>query len=92
VPDAIILDLLMPDIGGVEILRQIRSRPQMEDLPVLVYTSKILNGQERAQLESWRVRVVHKEDVATRLSPQPFLDWFSAAGLLPTHLVADSKD
>ncbi len=91
-PDAIILDLLMPDIGGVEILRQIRSKPQMEGVPVMVYTSKILNGQERAQLESWRVRVVHKEDVATRLSPQPFMDWFRAAGLLPAHLVSYAKD
>jgi signal transduction histidine kinase/CheY-like chemotaxis protein len=81
-PDAVILDLLMPDIGGFEILRQLRASPATEKLPVLIYTSKPLSESERAQLESLRARVVRKEDVSTRLSAQPFLDWLSAAGLL----------
>jgi signal transduction histidine kinase/CheY-like chemotaxis protein len=89
-PDAVILDLLMPDIGGIEILRQLRSKPATQDLPVLIYTSKTLNESERAQLESLRARLVRKEDVSTRLSAQPFLDWFSAAGLWPAHSVPDS--
>jgi signal transduction histidine kinase/CheY-like chemotaxis protein len=82
-PDALILDLLMPDIGGMEILRQLRSSPATEELPVLIYTSKVLGEPERAQLESWRVRVVRKEDVSTRLSAQPFLEWLSSSGLSP---------
>ncbi|HTX40407.1 MAG TPA: ATP-binding protein [Acidobacteriaceae bacterium] len=89
-PDALILDLLMPDIGGMEILRQLRSSPATEDLPVLIYTSKVLSEPDRAQLESWRVRVVRKEDVSTRLSAQPFVDWLNAAGLSPAHAVPDS--
>lgn len=89
-PDAVILDLLMPDIGGIEILRQLRSRPATIDLPVLIYTSKVLNESERTQLESLRVRVVRKEDVSTRLSAQPFLDWLSAAGISPAHSISDS--
>jgi CheY-like chemotaxis protein len=90
VPDGVILDLLMPDIGGFDILRLLRSKPATRDLPVLVYTSKILNESERAQLESWRVRVIRKEDVSTRLSARPFLDWFSVAGLSPAPAVAES--
>ncbi|HEX3660096.1 MAG TPA: ATP-binding protein [Acidobacteriaceae bacterium] len=89
-PDGVILDLLMPDIGGFDILRLLRSKPATRDLPVLVYTSKILNESERAQLESWRVRVIRKEDVSTRLSARPFLDWFSVAGLSPAPAVAES--
>jgi CheY-like chemotaxis protein len=80
----------MPDIGGVEVLRQLRSRPETKDLPVLVYTSKSLNEPERAQLESWRVRIVRKEDVSARLSAQPFLDWLSAVGVAPVGAVSDS--
>jgi CheY-like chemotaxis protein len=83
-PDGLILDLLMPDIGGVEILRQLRSDPATESLPVLVYTSKPLSDSERAQLETWRAKIVRKEDVSTRLSPQPFLDWMTFAGLIPS--------
>lgn len=85
IPDGIILDLLMPDIGGIEILRQLRSNPATESLPVLIYTSKPLSEPERALLESWSVRVVRKEDVSTRLSSQPFLDWLTTAGLSPSH-------
>ena len=83
VPDAMILDLLMPDISGFEILRQVRADKTTENLPVLIYTSKPLSENERAQLESMRVRIVRKEEVSTRLSAQPFLDWLKAAGLAP---------
>jgi CheY-like chemotaxis protein len=82
-PDAMILDLLMPDVSGFEILRQLRAEKSTENLPVLIYTSKPLSEHERAQLESLRVRIVRKEEVSTRLSAQPFLDWLRAAGLAP---------
>lgn len=73
-PDAVILDLLMPDMSGFEILRQLRTRMATENLPVLIYTSKVLSESERAQLEVWKARVIRKEDITTRLSAQPFLD------------------
>ncbi len=86
VPDAMILDLLMPDISGFEILRQVRADKSTENLPVLIYTSKPLSENERAQLESMRVRIVRKEEVSTRLSAQPFMDWLKAAGLAPENI------
>jgi signal transduction histidine kinase/CheY-like chemotaxis protein len=82
-PDGLILDLLMPDISGFEILRQLRADKETESLPVLIYTSKRLTEAERAQLESMRVRIIRKEDVSTRLSAQPFMDWMKIAGLAP---------
>jgi CheY-like chemotaxis protein len=90
-PDAIILDLLMPDLSGFEILRELRSRPATEKLPVLIYTSKVLSDVEKAQLESLHTRVVRKEDVPTRLSAQPFLDWVKSVGLTP-EIVVREKD
>jgi signal transduction histidine kinase/CheY-like chemotaxis protein len=90
-PDAIILDLLMPDMSGFEILRELRSRPATEKLPVLIYTSKVLSDVEKAQLESLHTRVVRKEDVTTRLSAQPFLDWVKSVGLTP-EIVVREKD
>jgi len=82
-PDGLILDLLMPDISGFEILRQVRADKDTEDLPVLIYTSKRLTENERTQLESMRARIIRKEDVSTRLSAQPFIDWMKNAGLTP---------
>jgi signal transduction histidine kinase/DNA-binding response OmpR family regulator len=88
-PDALILDLLMPDVGGIEILRQLRSSPATEALPILIYTSKSLNESERALIESMRARVIRKEDVSTRLSARPFLDWLTSAGLVPVRPAFD---
>jgi signal transduction histidine kinase/CheY-like chemotaxis protein len=82
-PDALILDLLMPDISGFEILRQLRAQPGTAALPVLIYTSKRLTDAEKAQLEAWQAKVVRKEDVSSRLSAQPFLDWLRTAGVHP---------
>lgn len=82
-PHALILDLLMPDVSGFEVLRQLRSRPATESLPVLIYTSKPLTESERAQLEASRARIVRKEDVSTRLSAAPFLEWLRSIGLTP---------
>jgi CheY-like chemotaxis protein len=82
-PDGMILDLLMPDISGFEILRKVRAEKATENLPVLIYTSKPLTEPERAQLESLRARIIRKEDVSTRLSAQPFLDWLKSSGLSP---------
>lgn len=82
-PDAMILDLLMPDVSGFDVLRELRSKPHTLQLPVLVYTSKPLSQSERKQLADWNAPVVRKEDVSSRLSTKPFLDWLRAAGLTP---------
>lgn len=39
-PDVIILDLNLPGIDGYEVLTQIRSRPTMREVPVVVLTAK----------------------------------------------------
>jgi signal transduction histidine kinase/CheY-like chemotaxis protein len=83
VPDAVILDLLMPDMGGMEMLRRMRTDPATEKLPVLIYTSKTLTDDERTQLHSLGAEIVRKEEISTRLSAQPFLDWLTAAGVSP---------
>jgi signal transduction histidine kinase/CheY-like chemotaxis protein len=82
-PNAMILDVLMPDVSGLEVLRQLRSRPETADLPILIYTSKPLSDAEKAQIREWKAQVIRKEEVATRLSARPFLDWLTAAGVHP---------
>jgi CheY-like chemotaxis protein len=79
----VILDLLMPDMSGFEVLRDLRSRSETENLPVLIYTSKPLNEQERMELETLGAAIVRKEDVSSRLSAQPFLEWIRTSGIIP---------
>lgn len=50
VPDGIVLDLMMPGVGGFEVLEQIRSTPETATLPVLILTAKELTAEDRARL------------------------------------------
>lgn len=50
-PDVIILDIMMPEISGLDILRQMRRDPQLANIPAVVVSAKsmpadIKNGME----------------------------------------------
>ena len=50
-PDVIILDIMMPEISGLDILRQMRRDPALANIPVVVVSAKsmpadIKNGME----------------------------------------------
>jgi len=45
-PDAVILDLMMPEVDGFEVLRQIRCQPSIPLLPVLILTAKHISKEE----------------------------------------------
>jgi DNA-binding response OmpR family regulator len=38
-PDLVVLDLIMPDMSGVEVLKNIRSNPSTQKLPVLMLSA-----------------------------------------------------
>ncbi|HET7626056.1 MAG TPA: response regulator, partial [Verrucomicrobiae bacterium] len=43
-PDAALLDLMLPKLPGVDLLKKIRSEPEFEKLPVIVFTSTYLSS------------------------------------------------
>jgi two-component system, OmpR family, alkaline phosphatase synthesis response regulator PhoP len=40
-PDALVLDLMLPQRNGLEILREVRSEPATRELPVLILTARV---------------------------------------------------
>lgn len=50
-PDLIILDLVLPDMIGFDVLEQLRELPGARDVPVVVLTAKDLSPEEQALLE-----------------------------------------
>lgn len=72
-PDAVILDLVMPEMGGFEVLKHLRAHEQTRRLPVIVYTSKTLSIEEQGLLKDLEASVIAKSDVTNRLSPESIL-------------------
>ncbi|HEX9147159.1 MAG TPA: response regulator, partial [Candidatus Binatia bacterium] len=78
--DCMVLDLRLPDISGFELLERIRQRPELKELPIVVFTGKDLTEEEEVKL----VRMAESVILKGVQSPERLLDETS----LFLHLVA----
>jgi CheY-like chemotaxis protein len=46
-PDLLILDLLMPRMDGFAVIRELRSEPQLADLPIIILTTVVEDASRR---------------------------------------------
>lgn len=60
VPDAIVLDLMMPEMNGFEFLTQLRDRAEWRAIPVVVVSAMELGDEDRARLRGHVEAVVRK--------------------------------
>ena len=51
-PDVVILDIMMPEISGLEILRQMRRDPMLASIPVVVVSAKSLPADIKIGMEA----------------------------------------
>ena len=49
-PDLLILDLVLGNISGKEVLKQIKDDPATAEIPVIVYTAAVLEAEEVSRL------------------------------------------
>ncbi len=59
-PDAIILDLILPDLSGFQVAETLRQLAETRRIPVIVLTSKDLNTTEQSNLENHLEKIVRK--------------------------------
>ena len=59
-PDALVLDLVMPEMNGFEVLEKIRSNPDTQSLPVIVVTAKDLSMEEKQILSGKASSILEK--------------------------------
>jgi DNA-binding response OmpR family regulator len=51
-PDAILLDVMMPDVSGLEVLKFIRREPRLKHIPVVIVSARAMPVDIRAGLEA----------------------------------------
>jgi DNA-binding response OmpR family regulator len=51
-PDVVILDIMMPDISGMEILKYMHSEPTLADIPVIIVSAKGLPTDIKSGLDA----------------------------------------
>jgi CheY-like chemotaxis protein len=61
-PDAVLLDLMMPEMNGFEFLDEFRCCPKWRHIPVVVITAKELTATEREQLNGNVESIIAKSD------------------------------
>jgi CheY-like chemotaxis protein len=60
-PDIILLDLMMPEMDGFQLVATLQEHPTWRDIPVIVITARDLSMQERARLNLGVETVLLKE-------------------------------
>ena len=63
-PGCILLDLLMPDLDGFEVLAQLKADPETSQIPVIVITALQISDEEKRRLNGQVVAVLEKGDGA----------------------------
>ena len=51
-PDVVILDVMMPDVSGLEVLRYMRREPELMHIPVIVVSAKSMPSDIRIGMEA----------------------------------------
>ncbi|WP_018263327.1 HAMP domain-containing protein [Methylobacterium sp. WSM2598] len=59
--DCAIVDLGLPDLGGSELIEQIRATPDGEELPIIIYTGRELTEAEEQQLKQTASTIILKD-------------------------------
>jgi two-component system cell cycle response regulator DivK len=68
-PDLILMDIQLPEVSGLEVTREIKSSPELSDIPVIAVTAFAMKGDEE------RIRQGGCEDyIAKPISVASFLE------------------
>jgi signal transduction histidine kinase/DNA-binding response OmpR family regulator len=61
-PALVILDLLMPDVDGFEVLDGLRGEPTTAGVPIVILTSRTMSAAEKARLNGRITHLAHKAE------------------------------
>ncbi len=61
-PDLIVLDLMMPETNGFDVVKTLQERPDTARIPILVVTAHQITPKDRARLNGYVAGILEKTD------------------------------
>jgi CheY-like chemotaxis protein len=61
-PDLIVLDLVMPEVSGFDVVLALNEQPDTSRIPILIVTAKRITKEDRSRLDGFVSSIVEKAD------------------------------
>ncbi|MBD2563412.1 MULTISPECIES: ATP-binding protein [Nostoc] len=81
-PTAIVLDLEMPEFSGFDVLKQLKSNPVTQSIPVIIHSSAQLDAEAQSQLAKTSIAILSKETGSQTAANAQLQDALIKAGLV----------
>jgi len=75
-PDLILLDIVLPDVDGLDILEKAKSDPEIKDIPVFIFTNYSSPGLEKTIKGLGAEGHVNKTHITPSQLVKIIKDWF----------------
>jgi signal transduction histidine kinase/DNA-binding response OmpR family regulator len=59
-PDAVILDLMLPEMDGFEVVHRLSLNADWREIPIILITARDLSHEERRALDTGTIRIIQK--------------------------------
>lgn len=60
VPDLVILDLMMPETNGFDVVEALKDDPQLAAVPIIILTGKLVTARDRRRLNGYVEKIIQK--------------------------------
>lgn len=72
-PNLVILDIMMPDMNGIDCLSEMRSDASLVNIPVIMYSSladkRVLDSLTKLEINSYLLKPITKKNIIEKISP-----------------------
>jgi PAS domain S-box-containing protein len=82
-PHLILMDLVLPEMDGLELISQIKQHPQWRNIPIIVVTAADLRPEERSQLTGYVEQVLQKGSYQPSELLLDIREWVNASLKIP---------
>lgn len=62
-PDLLILDLMMPEVSGFQVIEKIKNDPNLSGIPIVILTAMTLSNEEEKFLQKETKKIIRKSEI-----------------------------